>query len=84
MQPIVTDMRKVLAKHPQVEQHRLHRRVFFDQIDPENQALMVSIFFSSTSPICLVLSARNDASVMCADLGVLLRENFSFRRILAG
>lgn len=42
LQPIVADMRKVLAKHPQVEQQRLHRRVFFDQIDPENQALMVS------------------------------------------
>lgn len=41
--PIVTDMRKVLAKHPQVEQHRLHRRVFFDQIDPENQALMILV-----------------------------------------
>lgn len=41
-QLIVADMRKVLAKHPQVEQHRLHRRVFFDQIDPENQALLVS------------------------------------------
>ncbi|KAG0627761.1 hypothetical protein M758_2G226300 [Ceratodon purpureus] len=43
MTPIVADMRKVLAKHPQVEQQRLHRRVFFDQIDPENQALMILI-----------------------------------------
>ncbi|MCO5564800.1 hypothetical protein L7F22_018468 [Adiantum nelumboides] len=40
---IVADMRKVLAKHPQVEQRRLHRRVFFDNINPENQAIMVLI-----------------------------------------
>ncbi|MCI22650.1 mechanosensitive ion channel protein 2 chloroplastic-like, partial [Trifolium medium] len=37
---IVADMRKVLAKNPQVEQQRLHRRVFLDNINPENQALM--------------------------------------------
>lgn len=42
LQPIVADMRKVLAKHPQVEQQRLHRRVFFDNVDPENQSLLVS------------------------------------------
>ncbi|KAF3666966.1 Mechanosensitive ion channel protein 3, chloroplastic [Capsicum annuum] len=36
---IVADMRKVLSKHPLVEQQRLHRRVFLDNIDPENQAL---------------------------------------------
>lgn len=41
MQNIVADMRKVLAKNSQVEQQRLHRRVFLDTIDPENQALMV-------------------------------------------
>lgn len=35
-------MRRVLSKNPQVEQQRLHRRVFFDTIDPENQALQVS------------------------------------------
>ncbi|KAJ8551127.1 hypothetical protein K7X08_000497 [Anisodus acutangulus] len=40
---IVADMRKVLAKHPLVEQQRLHRRVFLDNIDPENQALMIMI-----------------------------------------
>ncbi|KAH7424157.1 hypothetical protein KP509_12G093100 [Ceratopteris richardii] len=40
---IVADMRKVLAKHPQVEQRRLHRRVFFDNINPENQAIMVLV-----------------------------------------
>ncbi|MCO5548908.1 hypothetical protein L7F22_002370 [Adiantum nelumboides] len=40
---IVADMRKVISKHPQVEQRRLHRRVFLESIDPENQALMVLI-----------------------------------------
>ncbi|XP_050213427.1 mechanosensitive ion channel protein 3, chloroplastic-like isoform X2 [Mercurialis annua] len=40
---IVADMRKVLAKNPQVEQQRLHRRVFLDTIDPENQALMILV-----------------------------------------
>lgn len=38
-------MRKVLAKNPQVEQQKLHRRVFLENIDPENQALMVRFFF---------------------------------------
>ncbi|KAL5559976.1 hypothetical protein UlMin_036187 [Ulmus minor] len=40
---IVADMRKVLAKNPQVEQQRLHRRVFLENIDPEKQALMILI-----------------------------------------
>ncbi|CAA6657790.1 unnamed protein product [Spirodela intermedia] len=40
---IVADMRKVLAKNPQVEQRKLHRRVFLDNIDPENQALRILI-----------------------------------------
>ncbi|KAF2292951.1 hypothetical protein GH714_034247 [Hevea brasiliensis] len=40
---IVADMRKVLAKNPQVEQQRLHRRVFLDNISPENQALQILI-----------------------------------------
>ncbi|XP_048439104.1 LOW QUALITY PROTEIN: mechanosensitive ion channel protein 3, chloroplastic-like [Pyrus x bretschneideri] len=40
---IVADMRKVLAKNPQVEQQRLHRRVFLDDINPENQALMILV-----------------------------------------
>ncbi|XP_065881210.1 mechanosensitive ion channel protein 2, chloroplastic-like isoform X2 [Euphorbia lathyris] len=40
---IVADMRKVLAKNPQVEQQRLHRRVFLEDIDPENQALKILI-----------------------------------------
>ncbi|XP_074308528.1 mechanosensitive ion channel protein 2, chloroplastic isoform X2 [Silene latifolia] len=40
---IVADMRKVLAKNPQVEHKRLHRRVFLENVDPENQALMILI-----------------------------------------
>ncbi|CAA7387663.1 unnamed protein product [Spirodela intermedia] len=40
---IVADMRKVLAKNPQVEQQKLHRRVFLDNVDPENQALLILI-----------------------------------------
>ncbi|KAL6867580.1 hypothetical protein ACP4OV_015604 [Aristida adscensionis] len=40
---IVADMRKVLAKNPSIEQQRLHRRVFFEKIDPKNQALMIYI-----------------------------------------
>ncbi|GAV66835.1 MS_channel domain-containing protein [Cephalotus follicularis] len=40
---IVADMRKVLAKNPQVEQQRLHRRVFLENINPENQSLMILV-----------------------------------------
>lgn len=40
---IVADMRKVLSKNPQVEQQKLHRRVFLEDIDPENQALRILI-----------------------------------------
>ncbi|XP_043697611.1 mechanosensitive ion channel protein 2, chloroplastic-like, partial [Telopea speciosissima] len=40
---IVADMRKVLAKNPQVEHKRLHRRVFLDNVNPENQALLILI-----------------------------------------
>ena len=47
MQTILADMRKVLAKNPQVEQKKLHRRVFLEDINPENQALMVGTFFCS-------------------------------------
>eukprot|EP01018_Ginkgo_biloba_P040141 Gb_11686 [translate_table: standard] len=36
-------MRKVLAKNPQVEQQRLHRRVFLENIDRENQALLILV-----------------------------------------
>lgn len=42
LQNIVADMRKVLAKNPQVEQQRLHRRVFLENVNLENQALTVS------------------------------------------
>ncbi|CAN1829168.1 Mechanosensitive ion channel protein 2, chloroplastic [Linum perenne] len=49
---IVADMRKVLAKNPQVEQQRLHRRVFLENVNPENQALMILIScFVKTSHI---------------------------------
>ncbi|KAG2300628.1 hypothetical protein Bca52824_037100 [Brassica carinata] len=40
---IVADMRKVLAKNPQVEQQRLHRRIFLENVNPENQALVILI-----------------------------------------
>lgn len=40
---IVADMRKVLAKNPQVEHKKLHRRVFLDNVNPENQALLILI-----------------------------------------
>ncbi|XVF61514.1 hypothetical protein PTKIN_Ptkin08bG0136000 [Pterospermum kingtungense] len=40
---IVADMRKVLAKNPQVEQQRLHRRVFLENINAENQALLILV-----------------------------------------
>ncbi|XWS21403.1 hypothetical protein CRYUN_Cryun30bG0052300 [Craigia yunnanensis] len=49
---VVADMRKVLAKNPQIEQQRLHRRVFLESIDPENQALMILVScFVKTSHI---------------------------------
>ncbi|XVE55605.1 hypothetical protein DITRI_Ditri03aG0172300 [Diplodiscus trichospermus] len=49
---VVADMRKVLAKNPQVDQQRLHRRVFLESIDPENQALMILVScFVKTSHI---------------------------------
>jgi small-conductance mechanosensitive channel len=40
---IVADMRKVLSKNPQIEQQKIHRRVFLEDIDPENQALRILI-----------------------------------------
>ncbi|MBA0693551.1 hypothetical protein Goari_003918 [Gossypium aridum] len=49
---VVADMRKVLAKNPQVEQQRLHRRVFLESIDPQNQALLILVScFVKTSRI---------------------------------
>jgi hypothetical protein len=43
IQNIVADMRKVLSKNPQIEQQKIHRRVFLEDIDPENQALRILI-----------------------------------------
>ncbi|RHN70198.1 putative mechanosensitive ion channel MscS, LSM domain-containing protein [Medicago truncatula] len=40
---IIADMRKVLAKNPLVEQKKLHRRVFLEDVNPENQALMILV-----------------------------------------
>ncbi|KAG0606299.1 hypothetical protein M758_9G130100 [Ceratodon purpureus] len=40
---IVADMRKVIANHPEIEQKRLHRRVFFDHISSQNLALMIMV-----------------------------------------
>lgn len=55
-------MRKVLAKNPQIEQKKLHRRVFLDNIDPENQALLVrSILLPNLSIVmscsCIIVVA---------------------------
>ncbi|XP_027353856.1 mechanosensitive ion channel protein 3, chloroplastic-like isoform X2 [Abrus precatorius] len=50
---IIADMRNVLAKNPQVEQRKLHRRVFLEDIDPENQALMILIS-------CFVKTSRSE------------------------
>lgn len=80
LQPLIADMRKVLAKHPQVEQQRLHRRVFFDQIDPENQSLMVSFQFSEQLVVLRFESNPIPDNIVgtCADFDFLLREDFSF------
>ncbi|GAB2283208.1 hypothetical protein Dimus_017733 [Dionaea muscipula] len=40
---IVADMRKVLAKNPQIEQKKPHRRVFVDNVNPDNQALLIRV-----------------------------------------
>ncbi|KAF6160605.1 hypothetical protein GIB67_019545 [Kingdonia uniflora] len=47
---IVADMRKVLSKNSQIEQQRLHRRVFLDNIDPQSQAhlILVSCFVKTS------------------------------------
>ncbi|WVZ21562.1 hypothetical protein V8G54_008884 [Vigna mungo] len=58
---IIADMRKVLAKNPQVEQRKLHRRVFLENIDPENQALMSLLELTNhTNYICDVWSSDNE------------------------
>ncbi|KAG9129180.1 hypothetical protein Leryth_006430 [Lithospermum erythrorhizon] len=61
---IVADMRKVLAKNPQVEQQRLHRRVFLENINPENQALLILIS-------CFVKTAHFE-EYLCVKEGILL------------
>lgn len=61
---IVADMRKVLAKNPQVEQQRLHRRVFLDYIDPENQALLILVS-------CFVKTPRFE-EYLCVKEAILL------------
>ncbi|KAJ6815925.1 mechanosensitive ion channel protein 2, chloroplastic-like [Iris pallida] len=61
---IVADMRKVLAKNPQIEQQRLHRRVFLENINPENQALLILIS-------CFVKTSRFE-EYLCVKEAVLL------------
>ncbi|KAK9678852.1 hypothetical protein RND81_11G237100 [Saponaria officinalis] len=61
---IVADMRKVLAKHPQVEQQRLHRRVFLENVNPENQALMILIS-------CFVKTSHHE-EYLCVKEAILL------------
>ncbi|CAN6542890.1 unnamed protein product [Malus baccata var. baccata] len=61
---IVADMRKVLAKNPQVEQQRLHRRVFLDDINPENQALMILVS-------CFVKTSRFE-EYLCVKEAILM------------
>lgn len=61
---IVADMRKVLAKNPQIEQQRLHRRVFLENINPENQALMILIS-------CFVKTSRFE-EYLCVQEAVIL------------
>ncbi|GER27300.1 MSCS-like 2 [Striga asiatica] len=61
---IVADMRKVLAKNPQVEQRKLHRRIFLDYINPENQALTIMVS-------CFVKTSRFE-EYLCVKEAVLL------------
>ncbi|XP_030455196.1 mechanosensitive ion channel protein 3, chloroplastic-like [Syzygium oleosum] len=61
---IVADMRKVLAKNPQVEQQKLHRRVFLENINPENQALMILIS-------CFVITSHLE-EYLCVKEAILL------------
>ncbi|KAM7519744.1 hypothetical protein LguiB_018706 [Lonicera macranthoides] len=67
---IVADMRKVLAKNPQVEQQKLHRRVFLENVDRENQALLILIS-------CFVKTSHFE-EYLC----VKSRENNPFHRLL--
>nr|WGO49543.1 mechanosensitive ion channel protein A007410 [Torenia fournieri] len=61
---IVADMRKVLAKNPQVEQQKLHRRVFLDNVNTENQALLIMIS-------CFVKTSRFE-EYLCVKEAILL------------
>ncbi|KAF9678195.1 hypothetical protein SADUNF_Sadunf07G0009800 [Salix dunnii] len=61
---IVADMRKVLAKNPQVEQQRLHRRIFLDNINPENQALLILVS-------CFVKTSHHE-EYLCVKEAILL------------
>ncbi|KAL6317087.1 hypothetical protein AAG906_029839 [Vitis piasezkii] len=61
---VVADMRKVLSKNPQIEQQRLHRRVFLDYIDPENQALLILVS-------CFVKTSRIE-EYLCVKEAILL------------
>nr|GMD58323.1 Mechanosensitive ion channel protein 2, chloroplastic [Ipomoea batatas] len=61
---IVSDMRKVLAKNPQIEQKKLHKRVFLDNINPENQALMILVS-------CFVKTSRVE-EYLCVKEAILL------------
>jgi hypothetical protein len=57
-------MRKVLSKNPQIEQQKIHRRVFLEDIDPENQALRILIS-------CFVKTSRFE-EYLCVKEAVLL------------
>ncbi|KNA08961.1 hypothetical protein SOVF_157940 [Spinacia oleracea] len=61
---IVADMRKVLAKNPQIEQQKLHRRIFLDNIHHENQALLIMIS-------CFVKTSRFE-EYLCVKEAILL------------
>ncbi|KAK9052610.1 hypothetical protein SSX86_029240 [Deinandra increscens subsp. villosa] len=61
---IVADMRKVLAKNPQVEQQRLHRRVFLENVDPENQSLLILVS-------CFVKTSHHE-EYLCVKEAILL------------
>uniref|UniRef100_A0A6N2LA08 Mechanosensitive ion channel protein n=1 Tax=Salix viminalis TaxID=40686 RepID=A0A6N2LA08_SALVM len=61
---IVADMRKVLAKNPQVEQQRLHRRIFLDNINSENQALLILVS-------CFVKTSHHE-EYLCVKEAILL------------
>ncbi|WZY72475.1 hypothetical protein YC2023_004715 [Brassica napus] len=61
---IVADMRKVLSKNPQIEQQKIHRRVFLEDVDPENQALRILIS-------CFVKTSRFE-EYLCVKEEVLL------------